>query len=398
MKKEVISPGITPIQRENAKTYVPEMTADGWPEFDGFVPDESQIFQSKEKDKAMREGIEEAISASVPEELDDAADSNYDADYLKEAEAIQRYVESTDPDEITIMPDMKLDRYAWKGKGGKEHYQDGSDDAGSFFGTPETSFEERSLPSPRNEYDYYEYEILKPFNVRAGVAAKAYDQPGGGDQYMTLDEQKVNWLIENGYIRVTRFNGKEIDKDESKALPKPETDAPKEDEKETVVRTRDWTFSILTFALTAVFAVGSISVFASLKEGGFFNHLITGITTLVAICVELFLLRKYRLLKNTRNWAIILFGLFCVDLFILPPILNVVFGTIFSIITMVVGVYILWNVIQVAPDTSQVVVETTDEYGRTTTETRTFFTDVDTASSIVEHDLRAQGYSDIKRE
>lgn len=395
MEKKSTSPGITPIQRENAKNYVPEMTADGWPEFDGFVPDESQIVQSNEKNKAMRAEIEEAISASVPEELDDAADSNYDADYLKEADAIQRYVGSTDPDEITIMPGMKLDRYAWKGKGGKVHYQDGSDDAGSFFGTPETSFEERSLPSPRNEYDYYEYEILKPFNVRAGVAAKSYDQPGGGDQYMTLDEQKVNWLIENGYIRVTRFNGKEVGKDTP--VSKPEENEEQSAQEETPVEKGDRRFSILTLVLTIAFGAVSIYTFTSFKDGGFFTHLLTGITTFAAICAELFLLKKYKILKNTRVWASIFMALFAFNLLILPILVNKVFSfviwMILTVIALVLSFFLMFLPMMASSDEGYKITTTTiDESGRSSVETQTYKSKADMDAAA--RDLKSRGYTE----
>lgn len=74
---------------------------------------------------------------------------------------------------------------------------------GRFLSPDGATWGERSLPpdsvleEPLGEY--HRYQVLKPFEVTQGTAAPAFEQHGGGVQYMS--QQGVRALIDNGYLR-----------------------------------------------------------------------------------------------------------------------------------------------------------------------------------------------------
>ena len=57
----------------------------------------------------------------------------------------------------------------------------------------------RALPYEQSKMDYYRYEVVKEFTVKAGEAVPWFDQPGGEPQYMT--EKPVRQLIIDGYLK-----------------------------------------------------------------------------------------------------------------------------------------------------------------------------------------------------
>jgi hypothetical protein len=69
-------------------------------------------------------------------------------------------------------------------------------------------------PSSLNE-PYYVYRIKKPLPVESGKIAPAFDQPGGGTQYVinwaeiakmegisekSIPKEKIKWLVDIGYL------------------------------------------------------------------------------------------------------------------------------------------------------------------------------------------------------
>lgn len=72
-----------------------------------------------------------------------------------------------------------------------------------FFTAPAgTPFEQRALPNSSTASPYYQYEVLRPLPVQSGPAAPAFNQPGGGIQYMTT--QSIEDLIASGHLRCIR--------------------------------------------------------------------------------------------------------------------------------------------------------------------------------------------------
>lgn len=58
------------------------------------------------------------------------------------------------------------------------------DSNGTFVAPKGTPYEMRSLPYTENPYAYHVYRVTQTIeNVKAGIAAPAFDQPGGGIQY-----------------------------------------------------------------------------------------------------------------------------------------------------------------------------------------------------------------------
>ena len=70
-------------------------------------------------------------------------------------------------------------------------------ETGRFFSPEGTPFEARSLPAGSGPLN--QYEVLKPFDVQAGLAAPAFGEPGLGIQYMS--SQTVADLIRAGFIK-----------------------------------------------------------------------------------------------------------------------------------------------------------------------------------------------------
>lgn len=72
---------------------------------------------------------------------------------------------------VTLDKDTLIDRYGAPN--------------GSFVAPAGTLYEMRSLPYFENPYAYHEYRVIEPIeNVKMGEIAPAFDQPGGGIQYL----------------------------------------------------------------------------------------------------------------------------------------------------------------------------------------------------------------------
>ena len=90
------------------------------------------------------------------------------------------------PDETTLQPGTKIDRY------GK---------TSGVYASPEgTPYEQRSLAPGSENSPYNIYEVVRPFDVKAGTVAPWFDQPGGGTQYKL--PMSIQELIDLGYIKL----------------------------------------------------------------------------------------------------------------------------------------------------------------------------------------------------
>ncbi|RAL14723.1 TNT domain-containing protein [Aspergillus homomorphus CBS 101889] len=76
---------------------------------------------------------------------------------------------------------------------------------GSWLATPETPFAERAIPpsnlnvfSGSTLYNYWQYEVKKPFLALYGKVLPWFGQPGGGDQWYV--EGGLGPLIDNGSL------------------------------------------------------------------------------------------------------------------------------------------------------------------------------------------------------
>jgi hypothetical protein len=111
--------------------------------------------------------------------------------------------------ELELTPGTQIDRFGPEG--------------GQFLSPDGTPFEQRALPpgnlvprpgtpvavSDAHPFNYYRYEVVRPFTVDAGRIAPAFEQPGQGIQFL-LDGRHipgapsridVEWLVNNGYLR-----------------------------------------------------------------------------------------------------------------------------------------------------------------------------------------------------
>jgi hypothetical protein len=68
---------------------------------------------------------------------------------------------------------------------------------GNYIAPAGTPSENVSLPTWNSGEPTY-YEVVKPFSVRAGIAAPYYNQQGMGIQYLSAN--KVDWLYNAGYL------------------------------------------------------------------------------------------------------------------------------------------------------------------------------------------------------
>lgn len=60
---------------------------------------------------------------------------------------------------------------------------------GRFVAPAGTPFEMRSLPADYYyKYPLHTYEVIKPIQVKAGITAPWFNQPGRGIQYMFFDK------------------------------------------------------------------------------------------------------------------------------------------------------------------------------------------------------------------
>lgn len=88
------------------------------------------------------------------------------------------------PQTIILEPGTKIDRYGPPGR---------------YFSPIGTKFHKRALPSAKRGDPYNIFEVLEPFEVKAGKIAKWYGQPGGGIQYFS--EFNAQQLIDMGIIK-----------------------------------------------------------------------------------------------------------------------------------------------------------------------------------------------------
>jgi Tuberculosis necrotizing toxin len=90
---------------------------------------------------------------------------------------------------------------------------------GTFLAPAGTRYGTRALPpdslntrsgDPAHLCNYHLYRVVRPFDVDAGPIARAFQQPGGGLQYLLMatylpgapQTVNVQWLIDNGYVTV----------------------------------------------------------------------------------------------------------------------------------------------------------------------------------------------------
>ena len=90
---------------------------------------------------------------------------------------------------------------------------------GAFLAPGGTSFGARALPpdslntradDPAHLCNYHLYRVSRAFDVDAGPIAPAFQQPGGGLQYLLMSAYvpqaptplNVRWLVENGYLSI----------------------------------------------------------------------------------------------------------------------------------------------------------------------------------------------------
>ena len=73
-------------------------------------------------------------------------------------------------------------------------------DNGTYLAPENTPFEQRSIPSAKNDMSIYNrYKVVKPIpNVEIGVAAPWFGYPGGGYQYHL--PHSIQFYLDNGYI------------------------------------------------------------------------------------------------------------------------------------------------------------------------------------------------------
>jgi len=111
--------------------------------------------------------------------------------------------------EVELSPGTQIDRFGYPGGGFL------SPDATPYAARaipPENLVPHPSSPTVVNDFhpfNYYRYEVVKPFAVDAGQIAPAFEQPGAGIQYV-LDGRhipgaparlNVQWLLDNGYLK-----------------------------------------------------------------------------------------------------------------------------------------------------------------------------------------------------
>lgn len=71
--------------------------------------------------------------------------------------------------------------------------------SGKFFSPDGTDYEARALPPFMEGEPYTRYEIVVPFEVKSGIIAPWFNQPGGGIQY--LADYSVEELLDLGWIK-----------------------------------------------------------------------------------------------------------------------------------------------------------------------------------------------------
>jgi nicrotizing toxin Mtb-like protein len=90
-----------------------------------------------------------------------------------------------EPQDLLLAAGTVLDRYGQPG--------------GTFVSPAGASYESRALPYDQAKMDYYRYEVVRPFTVKAGEAVPWFDQAGGGMQYKT--DRPVRQLVIEGTLR-----------------------------------------------------------------------------------------------------------------------------------------------------------------------------------------------------
>jgi hypothetical protein len=142
---------------------------------------------------------------------------------------------------------------------------------------------------------------------------------------------------------------------------------------------------IITFALIA----GTVVSFLTAERKLFWC--LAYLTPYALILLACFRLGGLPDFLRGRFGAIVLLVVLVVTL-ILAPIIAAILFAITGILLLVLILRIVFSV-----PVSTVRVERTDASGRTTTETKTYFGDADTALRSAEDDLRREGYDDIRR-
>ena len=89
------------------------------------------------------------------------------------------------PTKTTLQAGTKIDRYG--------------NATGNFAAPDGTPYSQRSLPPGSENSAYHTYEVIKPFDVQAGITAPWFDQLGGGTQYLL--PMSIQELIKQGYIK-----------------------------------------------------------------------------------------------------------------------------------------------------------------------------------------------------
>ncbi len=85
-----------------------------------------------------------------------------------------------------LMPGQRIDRF-------------GGSDFSRFFSPAGTPAPMRALPAGSSGQPLRSFEVLKPFEVRGGTVAPAFNQPGLGTQY--LSPVRLEVLLKRGIIR-----------------------------------------------------------------------------------------------------------------------------------------------------------------------------------------------------
>ncbi|NQZ12897.1 MAG: glycohydrolase toxin TNT-related protein [Algicola sp.] len=88
-----------------------------------------------------------------------------------------------------LRPGQRVDRY-------------GAPDGGYFLSPAGTPFPQRALPAHSLRAPYTIYEVMKPIHVRAGTIAPAFNQIGGGTQYIT--PVSIGTLLRKGFLKVVK--------------------------------------------------------------------------------------------------------------------------------------------------------------------------------------------------
>jgi RHS repeat-associated protein len=153
--------------------------------------------------KTFRMGREKMVPAMQIEPIEPVSISNeYPLSVRSENDIINwpnpDYVEGTRAS-FTLTEGTHIDRYAYN----MDHAL-----RGTYFSTPDVPFEMRSLPYTRQNYNLYEFEVIKPIPGVKSLARPFFNQPGYGFQFQpepflgTTRIPTVKQLKEQGFIKI----------------------------------------------------------------------------------------------------------------------------------------------------------------------------------------------------